>query len=67
MWILTPESSNIVKWKYEETTLTVEFKGGAQYQYLEVPQRVIDVFEKAESAGSYLNKRIKGTYEFVKV
>ena len=68
MWTDTPESSNIKRWKYEGTTLTVEFKYGAQYEYEDVPARVIDVMAKAESTGKYFNSRIKQAgYKFKKL
>jgi len=70
MWINTPESSNIKRFKYEPEfeILTVEFNYGAQYEYAGVPQRVIDVMEKAESTGKYFNAFIKkGGYKYKKV
>jgi hypothetical protein len=49
----------------DQKWLDVEFANGAKYRYYGVPADVIDGFEKADSAGSYLTSKIKkGGYRY---
>ena len=57
-------SSNIENATYDGTDLIVEFKGGQQYIYFNVPESVVFGWEIAESAGKYHNTHIKGCYEY---
>jgi hypothetical protein len=68
-WIDTPESSNISRFKYDESsqTLTVEFKSGGQYQYFDVPQVVFEQMKVAPSKGQFLAQNIKGHYRYARV
>jgi hypothetical protein len=61
------ESSNIVSVGHESTTLEIEFKGGAVYQYADVPAAVAADLLQADSIGKFFHRYIKGEYEFVKV
>lgn len=43
--------------------LTVKFKSGATYEYLDVPQEIYEFVANAESVGKALNVEVKGIYE----
>lgn len=62
-------SSNVESIGYDEdsSTLEIEFKNGATYQYFDVPENVFAELRDADSVGGYLAARIKGTYRFSKV
>ena len=62
-------SSNIASIGYDENAriLEIEFKSGAVYQYLDVPQEVYVELMGSESHGKYLAARVKGNYEFSRV
>ena len=59
-------SSQIQKVKYNSETkvLTVTFKGNNVYEYYDVPINVFEELLIAESAGKYLNAKIKQVYKF---
>jgi len=67
-WIPTPQSSNVVGFRYDEAsqTLTVEFNGGSRYNYYDVPQHVFEGMKSADSKGKYLNTEIKGVYRYAR-
>lgn len=62
-------SSNVESIGYDEdsSTLEIEFKNGATYQYFDVPENVFNELRDADSVGGYLAARIKGSYRFSKV
>ena len=63
------DSSNIEAIGYdpEARELHVRFlKSGDTYVYSDVDQAVFDELMQAESKGSYLNRRIKGNYQYRK-
>lgn len=62
-------SSNVESIGYDEgsSTLQIEFKNGATYQYFDVPENVFTELRDADSIGGYLAARIKGTYRYSKV
>ncbi|BBJ23102.1 KTSC domain-containing protein [Candidatus Nitrotoga sp. AM1P] len=62
-------SSNVESIGYDEdsSTLEIEFKNGATYQYFDVPENVFTELRDADSVGGYLAARIKGTYRYSKV
>ncbi len=68
-WIKLEKSTNLAGIRYNaaDQTLTVQFAMGAQYMYLDVPEEVVTELLEATSKGQYLNKVIKGSYDFVKV
>jgi hypothetical protein len=66
-WVDTPESSNIAKFGYGSTTLSVQFKNGGRYEYLDVPITLFADMKAAESKGRFLNENVKGSYAFRKV
>lgn len=55
------ESSNVLASKYDTNNqkLTVTFKNGTQYSYLNVPKVTYLIFENADSQGKVLNSTIK--------
>jgi len=48
-------------------SLHIRFLSGTEYEYKNVPESVYNAMKKAISKGSFLNKYIKGMYEFSKV
>jgi hypothetical protein len=62
-------STVIASTKYdpETATLRVIFLSGAIYDYLNVPPQVYGEMKNAFSKGTFLNERIKTSYEFKKV
>jgi KTSC domain len=48
-------------------TLEVEFEGGGVYRYLGVPAREHATLMRADSLGTYVNRRIKPYYRCLKV
>jgi len=67
-WIETPESSNIVRFKYNPETkvLTVEFLKGGIYNYFDVPESVFEQMKIAPSKGQFLAKSIKAKYRYAR-
>lgn len=66
---LPVESSAIESVGYDarSRTLEVAFVGGGVYRYLGVPPREHETLMRAESLGTYVNKRIKPRYRCVRV
>jgi hypothetical protein len=65
------ESSN-VKWvgwpeKGGQPLMFVEFMDGSRYLYAGVSRQRATAAAYAESTGAYLNERIKGKYEYLKL
>lgn len=62
-------SSNVWSIGYDpdSSILEVEFKGGAVYQYYNVPQSEYDALMAAGSKGSYLSTYVKNRYSFAKL
>jgi hypothetical protein len=65
-WIDTPESSRILRFKYDPArqTLTVVFKNDSTYDYLDVPEVVFNAMRSAQSKGQFLAAQIKGRFRF---
>lgn len=67
------ESSNLIAIGYSPGpggrpgNLYVDFRSGERYCYADVPAETYEAFLKAPSAGQFLTRVIKGTYEFHKV
>lgn len=61
-------SSNLARVRYDEdtNTLEIEFHGGNQYQYFDVPKRIYEELISAASKGGYFHKQIKGHYRYAK-
>jgi len=67
-WIETPESSNIARYRYDDTAriLTVEFRSGGRYNYYDVPQVVYNEIKVAPSKGQFLATRVKGAFRYAR-
>lgn len=63
------DSSNIAAIGYSsfEQVLQVHFLNGFRYRYLDVPQSVFNEFQGAPSKGRYLNREIKGQFDYERV
>lgn len=63
---LTPSSSNIASISFDPDTdtLTVEFRDGDSYDYLNVPPQVYRAFTAAGSAGQYFIRHVKGRFPY---
>ena len=51
----------------ERLKLRIGYVSGMIYDYLNVPLEVYKEFKRARSKGIYLNKHIKGSYDFKKI
>jgi len=62
-------STVIANMKYDpgSRSLEVKFISGMVYVYADVPPKVFASMKAATSKGTYLNKYIKGHYEYRKV
>ena len=67
-WIETPQSSQILGFGYTAycRRLTVQFKGGAIWDYSEVPHEVYDSMRDASSVGSCFGRFVKPFYAGVR-
>ena len=63
------QSSDIksVGFDKESRVLEVEFKSGAVYQYVNVPENIYQEFISSDSLGRYLNTEIRDNYKGYKV
>jgi hypothetical protein len=62
------DSSNIEAVGYDDDTqeLYVKFLSGGYYIYHDVPPGIFNELLYAPSKGSYMNREIKGVYQFTK-
>ena len=69
MELVPVDSSNLDAVGYDESTqtLTVRFKNGSMYEYLDVPPGVFEALVASASKGSFFNQQIKGVYRFARV
>ncbi|RKT00818.1 KTSC domain-containing protein [Chryseobacterium defluvii] len=51
----------------ETEILRIIYQSGAVYDYLNVPQKILDNFRAAQSKGKFLNKVIKPGFKFRRV
>ncbi|SHK83382.1 KTSC domain-containing protein [Chitinophaga jiangningensis] len=51
----------------EHAVLRVRYVSGKVYDYLQVPLHVYEEMKQAFSKGTYLNKNIKGKYDYREV
>lgn len=58
--INTPQSSNVMAFGYDKDLkiLAVTFRSGT-YHYFDVPEKVFEDMQKAESVGKFLNSEVK--------
>jgi len=59
-------SSNMNKAAHDGRDLFIGFNSGTTYKYDSVPYSVFDQMCKAESAGKFFHKFVKGTYTYSK-
>lgn len=62
------ESSNLEQIGYDsdKSELHVIFKDGSLYVYSDVPVQIYEALLVAPSKGSYLNREVKGVYNYDK-
>jgi hypothetical protein len=62
------DSSNIEQIGYDSDSMELHiiFKDGALYVYANVPVQIYEELLSAPSKGSYLNREVKGVYEYDK-
>lgn len=62
-------SSVVANMRYDPDTATLRivYVSGMVYDYKGVPGKVYEAMKKAVSKGRYLNRYIKGKYDFEKV
>lgn len=63
------QSSNVVSVGYDALgeILEIEFKGGAVYQYKQVPLHMYEQLKASESVGSFIAGQIKPNYNCVRM
>lgn len=68
---MTPctNSSQVLAYGFDKfsCTLAVEFKGGDEYRYKNVPSLLYEELKAAESAGKFIAANVKGVFEFEKM
>ena len=62
-------SSVIAAMNYDpaSATLRIIYVSGMIYDYKNVPEKIYKAMKAASSKGAYLNRHIKGNYEFEKL
>lgn len=56
------ESSTVKGFEKNQDNLIVEFNNGSRYEYLNVPDKLIEEFNNAPSKGRFLNAYIKNKF-----
>lgn len=56
------ESSTVKGFEKNQDNLIVEFNNGSRYEYLNVPDKLIEEFTNAPSKGRFLNAYIKNKF-----
>jgi hypothetical protein len=62
--------SSVIKYfnyNADNATLRIHYVSGMVYEYFKVPEAVFNALTQAKSKGTYLNKFIKGRFEYKKV
>lgn len=59
-------SSNVQRIRHWSNNITVDYKGGGVYTYLDVEKEHVEGLFAAESTGSYLHKFLKPNYSVEK-
>lgn len=61
-----PSSSNLESATYDPDTetLTIEFKSGTSYDYMNVPPSIYRGLQGAGSAGEYFARHVRGRYQY---
>lgn len=63
---VTSSAISSVGYDDRSSVLEVEFASGAVYDYLDVPKKVYQALLKAPSKGSFVSRRVRDRYPFVK-
>jgi KTSC domain len=56
-----------IQYSAATSTLRIRFVSGLLYEYKNVPEKVFRAMKNASSKGTYLNRNIKGRYEFERI
>lgn len=56
-----------ISYHLDKQELTVVFVSGDRYRYLNVPEKVYKDFKAATSKGTFLNRKIKPSFEAEKI
>lgn len=56
---------NAVYYDAGNEELVIEYAGGGEYTYVDVPQEILNAMLSSESVGRYVNSTIKGSYDSV--
>jgi hypothetical protein len=56
-----------IKYDAAHKKLRIQFVSGTVYEYLNVPAETADLLKTAGSKGSYLNRYIKGHFDYRKL
>jgi KTSC domain-containing protein len=63
---VTSSAISSVGYDDRSSVLEVEFASGAVYDYLDVPEKVYRALLKAPSKGSFVSRRVRDRYAFVR-
>jgi hypothetical protein len=68
-WIETTQSTNITAFGYdpESSTLSIKFKSGTTYNYMQVPDKVFEAMKTSASKGRFFQKNIKDLFQHQKI
>jgi hypothetical protein len=64
---LQSTSLNAATYQDQSAFLELEFRSGAIYRYLGVPERVYQKLLSAESKGRYFNQHIRNCFPYVQI
>lgn len=56
-----------ISYEPASATLRITFVSGLVYDYKKVPEEVYIAFKTSDAKGIYLNRNIRGKYEFEKI
>jgi hypothetical protein len=64
--VKTPSSNHIAQFSFDASTdtLTIWFRSGDEYDFMNVPASVARSFEASDSAGQFFIRQIKGRYSY---
>ena len=63
---ITSSAISSVGYDERSSVLEVEFQGGAVYDYFDVPPKVYRALLKASSKGSFVSRRVRDRYPFIR-
>lgn len=58
---------NAFSYDAENRILKVVYVSGAVYNYMDVPETIYQALSKVKSKGTFLNKNIKGRFDYKKI